>query len=67
MPGALQVDQPHDRDQVAEMKAVGSRIEPAVAGDLASAQRFVSALRLLMEQPPPSELFEKRSGCHDQR
>src|SRR4051812_17220196 len=64
MTRSLQMNQSHDRDKAADVKARRGRIESDIPGHLALAQRVTNLLGVLEEQIPPFELVEQRLRSH---
>src|SRR4030095_185137 len=62
--GSLKMSQPHDRDQMANMEAPGSGIEPAIRGDRRGREHRMRAFGVLIKQPAPCELIEKGERSH---
>ena len=60
MPGALQMGKPHHRHEIPHVKARRRRIEAAVAGHDACAERGIERLGVLVQQSAPRELGEQR-------
>ena len=59
MAGTLQVDQPHDRDEAADMQAVGGGIEATIGADGPGTERVTQSIGMLEEELAPSELEER--------
>jgi hypothetical protein len=62
--GALQVNQPHERNHVSHVKARRRRIEPHVSGYLATAEGGFHLFGILEQLSTPFKLFEQRLRSH---
>jgi hypothetical protein len=60
--GALQVHEPHDRDQVADVQARRRGVEAAVAGHPSAGERLGEGIGVLVQHAAPGELGEEIVG-----
>ena len=64
VPGPLEVNEPHDRDEVSDLERRGRGVEPRVDGVHLGGERLLRPLRRVVEEAPPAELVEGRAGGH---